>query len=323
MGQFNVADLTLAQAGNQNKVHHLVRGKLLGGSSGINYMMYVRGSNQDYDDWATLADDPSWGAEDMARYMRKHQTLEPFPEEAVRSETQCTVGDFHGTDGPIRTSFNDGRLPIEDDVVRACDEVTGLSKKPNDPWSGDHIGFFQTLGAVARTGPNKGKRSYAARGYLEPNLGRPNLRVLCDATVVRVELVDATATGVTFTHHGSTHSMPAHREVLICGGACHSPQILELSGIGNPEILKAAGVECKVENGAVGENFQDHTVSLGGYKLTPGVNSADAIHDPKMMEMAQKMYMEGQAGVSISHRIPFPLSRHTNSRRQNTNNTSR
>lgn len=276
----------------------MVRGKMLGGSSGINYMMYVRGSLQDYDDWAELADDQSWDSENMSRYMRKHQTLEPISKEAIRSETMCTVDEFHGTSGPVRTSFNDFRLPIEDDIVKAWDEACGMTKKPNDPWSGDHIGFFQTLGTVVRTGPNKGKRGYAARGYLQPNLGRSNLKVLCDAQVSKILLEGNVAKGVEFTHAGSTYSVPVRREVLVCGGVVHSPQILELSGIGDPEILNAAGIDCKVENRAVGENFQDHTVTVAGYKLAEGQMSADAIYDPAMMEQAQKALMETQGGVS-------------------------
>lgn len=231
--------------------------------------------------------------------MRKHQTLEPIAKEAIKSDTMCTVDEFHGKDGPVRTSFNDFRLPIEDDIVKACDEATGLDKKPNDPWSGDHIGFFQTLGTVVRTGPNKGKRGYAARGYLEPNLGRPNLRVLCDAQVLKVELDGTTASGVSFKHAGSSHTVKVQKEVLVCGGVCHSPQILELSGIGNPDILKAAGVECKVENRAVGENFQDHTVTIAGYATAPGVNTVDSIYAPEAMEFATKMYAEQQGGVSV------------------------
>lgn len=236
----------------------------------------------------------------MSKYMRKHQTLEPTPKEAIKAETMCTVDEFHGTSGPVRTSFNDTRLPIEDDIVKACDEACGLTKKPNDPWSGDHIGFFQTLGSVVRSGPNKGKRSYAARGYLEPNLGRANLKVLCDAQVQKINLDGNTATGVTFKHSGATHEVPAQREVLLTAGVCMSPQILELSGIGDPDVLKKAGVELKVENRDVGENFQDHSVTLAGYRLKEGHMSVDSIYAPEAMEQATKSYAEMQGGVSTS-----------------------
>lgn len=87
-----------------------------------------------------LAKDKGWNAEKMSQYMRKHQTLEPIPDEVVDRATTPFVGEFHGTSGPCRTSFNHSFLPIEHDFIKACDEVTGCDKKPNDPWSGDHIG---------------------------------------------------------------------------------------------------------------------------------------------------------------------------------------
>lgn len=235
----------------------------------------------------------------MNQYMRKHQTLEPTTKAAHRADTMFTVDEFHGTDGPVRTSFNDTRLPIEDDIVKACDEACGLDKKPNDPWSGDHIGFFQTLGAVVRTGPNAGKRSYSARGYLEPNMGRPNLKVLCDALVTKIELDGNSATGVSFKHAGSSYNVPASREVLVTAGVIQSPQILELSGIGDPDVLRSAGVDLKVENRAVGENFQDHSVTLAGYQLQEGHLSADCVYDPDAMAGATKQYAETNGGVSL------------------------
>lgn len=120
----------------------------------------------------------------------------------------------------------------------------------------------QTLGLVARSGPNKGMRSYAARGYFAANAHRPNLHVLCGATVAKIDLDGDKATGVTFIHDGQTHTVNTKKEVIVAGGAIHSPAILELSGIGNPEILRKAGVEPKIENKAVGENFQDHVLSV-------------------------------------------------------------
>lgn len=288
---------TTPQKENHGKVHHMPRGKLLGGSSGINYMMYVRGSNQDYDDWATLVEDTSWSFENVKQYMRKHQTLEPIDDIVTERSTMPFIGENHGTSGPVHTSFNDFRLPIEDDIIKACDEATGMTKKPLDPWSGDHIGFFNTLGSVARTGPNRGKRSYAARGYFEAmSARRPNLKVLCEAYCTGLVIEDATAKRVKFTHNGSAHSVNVKREVIVCGGVIMSPQILELSGIGDPDVLKAAGIELKVENKGVGNNFQDHVVVITGHSLAPGHVSLDSIYDPEVMAGAQKTLTETGGG---------------------------
>ena len=115
------------------------------------------------------------------------------------------------------------------------------------------MGFYSSLGAVNRT-TDPGKRSYAATGYLRPNLGRTNLKVLTSAFVNKIVLEGNTATGVEFVHDGRRQVIKASKEVILSGGAINSPQILELSGIGDPEVLKAAGVECAVENKRVGAN---------------------------------------------------------------------
>ncbi|KAF2148134.1 GMC oxidoreductase [Myriangium duriaei CBS 260.36] len=287
---------TEAQKHNQGKVHQHPRGKMLGGSSGINYMMYVRGSSADYDDWATLVDDPTWSSKNMKHYMRKHQTLEPIDPRLKRTDTMPFVGENHGTDGPVRTSFNGNILPIEHNIIDAADEVTGLAKKPLDPFSGDHIGFYNTLGSVCRTGPNKGKRSYAARGYFEANAQRPNLKVLCDATVTKVLLEGDIATGVEFHHGGQTHVVKPQKDIIVSGGTYHSPQILELSGIGDPDVLSAAGVECKVKLQAVGSHLNEHALTVTGHELKPGHLSLDAVYQPGGLEAVQKQLIESQDG---------------------------
>lgn len=208
------------------------------------------------------------------------------------------VGEFHGTSGPVRTSFNDSIMSVENDIIRACEDVTGIPNKPTDPWSGDHIGFYHTLGAVARSGPNKGKRSYSARAYYEENRAtRPNLKVLCEALVNRVILDGNKATGVSLTHNGVEYQVSAQREVIVSGGTIQSPQILELSGIGDPEVLKAAGVECKVPNKGVGANVLDHALTLSIMAVQPGVITLDTLHQvPEAMEAATKQYAETGSG---------------------------
>jgi choline dehydrogenase-like flavoprotein len=261
---------------------------------------YVRGSDTDYDDWAELAGDKGWKWSEMKGYMRKHQKLEPIDASITDRSIMPFVEANHGTSGPIRTSFNDVENPLEATYLRALDEAAGITKKPADPWSGDHIGFFSTLGMVIRSGPDKGKRSYSARGYYEPNADRSNLTVLCGAHVNQIILDGDKATGVNFSHGGAKHEIKTKREVLVCQGAILSPQLLELSGIGNPEILKKAGIEPKINLPSVGENFQDHICSSYIMHVKPGVMTADSLSDPAVGAYAQKLLVESGSGPLTS-----------------------
>lgn len=152
------------------------------------------------------------------------------------------------------------------------------------------MGFYSSLAAVSRTEDAPGRRSYAASGYLRPNIGRPNLKVLTEAMASKIILDGNTATGVEFVHDGQKHTVNASKEVILSGGVINSPQLLELSGIGDPEVLKAAGVECVVKNKRVGANFQDHV--LGGmlYDLKDGMQSLDSLHNAEYQKEQEAIY---------------------------------
>ncbi|KAK4996892.1 hypothetical protein LTR66_003596 [Elasticomyces elasticus] len=282
-----------------NKKYSMPRGRVLGGSSAINYLMYVRGSRADYDGWASLGN-KGWDWEGLAPYFRKHQTLDPPETDDKHPDPQfmpnAASDEYHGTNGPIHTSFNDYTFGFEEDFVKAAYEVGGSENTLHDAWSGDHLGFYSSLGAVDRTTDN-GNRSYSATGYLRPNLGRPNLKVLTEAYATRVLLDGTTATGVEFTHAGQKYQVKASKEVILSSGVIQSPQLLELSGIGDPEVLKEAGIDCVVENKGVGANFQDHV--LGGmlYDLADGVISMDALHGAEFAKAQQELYDTKRKGM--------------------------
>ena len=203
---------------------------------------------------------------------------------------------YHGTDGPIHTSFNDHYEAFEEDFCTAAYEVGGNPRTLKDAWSGDHLGFYSSLGTINRT-DDPGRRSYAATGYLRPNLYRPNLKVLTEALATKIVLDRDTATGVEFAHGGQTMSVRASKEVILSGGVINNPQILELSGIDNPEVLRAAGVDCKIENKSVGANFQDHVLGRMLYNLAGGVQSMDAFHVDKFAKAQQDIYQKTRNGV--------------------------
>ncbi|KAE8446169.1 hypothetical protein EG329_012394 [Mollisiaceae sp. DMI_Dod_QoI] len=277
------------------------RGKGLGGSSAINYQMYNRGHKSDYDDWARLGN-PGWDFSSLLPYFKKHENFTDPSRYASKNNIPLeTTFDpsFHGTEGPIHTSFSTWRLPQEKEWIEASAKLGKRFGSPKDGWSGDHIGTFHSLSSIDRSGgPGEGTRSYAVTGYLLPNAQRSNLRVLTEALVTKFVLSKGNehVTGVVFEHKGKTHELGVNKEVVLSGGVFKTPQILELSGIGNPSILSKAGVECLVQNSRVGENLQDHPATGVGYELVEGQKSLDMLQDPTTLEAAQKEYIESRTG---------------------------
>ncbi|GAB7350976.1 hypothetical protein MBLNU459_g1473t1 [Dothideomycetes sp. NU459] len=279
-----------------NKTYSMPRGRVLGGSSAINYLMYVRGSREDYDGWRDLGNE-GWGWDDLAPYFRKHQTLDA-PETKHPDPLfmpHAAMEKHHGDEGPIHTSFNDFYAPFEEDFVKAAYEVGGTENTLVDAWGGDHLGFYSSLGSVNRT-TDPGKRSYAATGFLRPNLARPNLRVLTEAHATKVTLEGNKATGVEFLSKGKKYHVSASREVVLSAGVIQSPQLLELSGIGDAQVLEKAGIKCVVENKEVGANFQDHVLCGVLYDLAPGVTSMDALHGAEYAKAQQEVYEKTNKG---------------------------
>jgi len=134
---------------------------------------------------------------------------------------------------------------------------------PKDPRTGSALGGFNQLTTV---NPKTAQRSYSAREYYEPNAKRSNLSLLTNALVSKIEFEergsgDAKATGVSLLVDGASHTIKVNKEVIVCGGVVNSPQILELSGVGSPEVLSKAGIEVVVDNPGVGENLNDHTAT--------------------------------------------------------------
>lgn len=198
----------------------------------------------------------------------------------------------HGRSGPIHTSFAPWRVPIEDSIIAAVDELSGV-ETTQDPWDGDHLGIYGSLSVVDA---RNGARSYAATGYLAPNLHRSNLKVLTEATVCKI-LLDSEANttpiarGVEFFHADTLYQVAATTEVLLCTGTIASPRLLELSGIGDPAILAAAGVECVLPQPEVGNNLREHPMTSIAYELAPGQVSLDSLFDPATAASAKQQFL--------------------------------
>ncbi|MFB2552331.1 GMC family oxidoreductase [Ensifer soli] len=215
------------------------RGKVLGGSSSINGMMYMRGSRRDYDTWRQLGLS-GWGYEDVLPYFRR---AEHNPERPASA--------FHGQGGPLHVE----RARADNPLYRAFLEAGhALGHPPN----ADFNGATQHGLGVYDFNVLKGRRVSSATAYLRPAANRANLVVWTGTLVARIRIDKGRAVALDVLRGGTPATVRARREIVLSAGAINSPQILQLSGIGDPEHLKAAGIEPLVASPDVGRNLQDH-----------------------------------------------------------------
>ncbi|XPT03007.1 orf9b protein [Ascochyta lentis] len=293
---------SVPQAASKDRVYHIPRGKMLGGSSAINFMAYGRPCAADIDDWSSKLGLPGWSWNELLPYLKKSQKLESdLPNIKQRDANLFPfLADSQGTDGAIHTSASPWHVPFEDDLLPALDKTSGYAR-PKDPYSGSHVGFYRSLWAIDRS--KKPVRSYSASGFLAPIIDRSNLKVVTN-TVARRVLTDSNedgsmrATGVEVQHDGAFHVLSAQREVILSAGAFQSPQILEQSGIGDPDILHQLKIPCIIGNRNVGNNLQEKLLSAVVYELAPGTMSLDSVlRDPELRKEHQKLYTEAHSGA--------------------------
>lgn len=231
------------------------RGRVLGGSSSINSMVYLRGHPLDYDRWASDFNLPDWDYAHCLPYFRRSE----------RSERGADA--WHGDQGPLGVSI--GRSPnvLYDAFIEAGPQ-SGFGG------SSDLNGFNpEGLGRYDSTKWN-GRRCSAAVAYLHPAAHRPNLTIETGAVVQRVDISGNRASGLTYTRGGQTHSVHAAREVILCGGSINSPQMLMLSGIGPADELNAHGIKVRSHLPGVGQNLQDHVDLMLQWSCTKPVTLA-------------------------------------------------
>ncbi|ELZ51934.1 glucose-methanol-choline oxidoreductase [Halorubrum distributum JCM 9100] len=231
------------------------RGKTLGGCSSTNAMIYVRGHPSDYDGWAELGND-GWGYDSMLEYFRRAETFEP------------TDSSYHGDEGPLNVTDQSSPRPASEAFVRAAAQA-GYDR--NDDFNGAEqagVGLYHVT-------QKNGKRHSAADAYLKPALDRPNLTAETGAQVTEVTIEDGRATGVEYSRDGEARSVDATEEVLVSAGAVNSPQILMLSGIGDPDHLADHGIDVEAASPGVGRNLQDHLFAFTVYETDDDVSTLD------------------------------------------------
>ncbi|KAK6434412.1 hypothetical protein LTR95_009402 [Oleoguttula sp. CCFEE 5521] len=286
---------TVPQAGLNNRTLQWPRGRVLGGTSALNFMAWTRPSREDLDAWEELGNEGS-GWDDLLPFYQRSETFTP-PSDSDNAQHQLqTDAAALGTRGPVPVSYlKEYSLSHQ----HWHETLHNLSVKTNEQhMSGANIGVWTNIVAVD---PATMRRSYSTTAYYLPAAERPNLKLITGASVREVILEQRSgawaATGVRYEAEGHMCRVTATSEVIISGGTVASPQLLELSGIGSPAILKAAGIPVKVANVNVGENVQDHMMTASIYEVDPATSTPDDLRtDSQLASAADDQYLASQTG---------------------------
>jgi choline dehydrogenase-like flavoprotein len=237
-GQANWKFNTTVQPGLNGRRGYQPRGKVLGGSSSVNAMIYARGHRDDYDEWAAQGN-PGWAYNDVLPYFKRAE------------HNERGADDFHGTGGPLNVMDLRSPNPFSPTFVEAALQA-GFAH------TGDFNGEQQEGVGMYQVTHKNGERFSAAKAYLTPNLSRPNLHVITGAQATRILMEQKRAVGVEYAQGGEIKQLRASREVLLCAGALQSPQLLMLSGIGPHAHLLENGIATQHDLPGVGQNLHDH-----------------------------------------------------------------
>jgi choline dehydrogenase len=231
------------------------RGKVMGGSSSINGLLYIRGQAEDFDHWRQLGN-AGWSFADVLPYFRRAEDQE-------RGEDE-----LHGVGGPLSVRDVSEGHPLCDAFIDACEQA-GLPRTEdfNGP-SQEGAGYFQLT-------TRKGRRWSTARGYLAPARRRGNLSVVSNALTTRILFEGRRATGVECRRDGTTHTAHANAEVILASGAFNSPQLLQLSGVGPADLLQQHGIKVVADMKGVGADLQDHYQARFNYRCTEPITMND------------------------------------------------
>ncbi|WP_431300953.1 GMC family oxidoreductase [Tabrizicola sp. BL-A-41-H6] len=273
---------TEPDAGLNGARDHWPRGRVLGGSSSINAMVYIRGHQADYEEWG--AANPGWGWEEC---LSAYKAME---------DTEAGGDDWRGKGGPLFVSANrTGLHPLVSDYLAACASA-GLAE------NADFNGAEQEGAGVYQMTIKGGRRNSAARAFLRPAMKRANVRVVTGAMVTRVVIEAGRAVGVEYRRGGETHVLRAKAEVILAGGAINSPQLLQLSGVGPGALLQGLGIPVLRDNANVGDHLSDHQ----------GINYTWAMTVPTYNDELRPWWGKLRAGMQYVLTRGGPLSKSIN-----------
>ncbi len=277
------------------------RGKVLGGSSSINGLLYVRGQREDYDDWAQTGL-KKWSYDKVLPYFKKAEDFEHGASE------------YHGAGGPLKVSDMTFTRPICDDFIAAANASDAPASHDSNAESQEGAGYFQLTA-------HKGRRCSTAVAYLNPARKRDNLAIITHAQATKINFEGKRAVSVDYRQgkasSGETKTITAKREIILCGGAINSPQLLQLSGVGPATLLKEFGIDVVHDSPEVGANLQDHLQIRAVYKTLKPVTLNDELSRWDQKARAGLQYILTRTGpltMAASQAYAFCRTRLSNQR---------
>jgi 4-pyridoxate dehydrogenase len=272
-------------AGMNGRRIECARGKIVGGSSSINAMAYYHGHRTDYDRWAANRL-PQWSYAHVLPYFRRQETWEGG------------AGTYRGGDGPLTTQYSRFEDPL-------CDAYMAAGKAAGHPVTDDYNGALQEGFAPIQMTLRNGRRCSAATAYLRPAMARRNLTVTVGALATRIVMEGTRAVGIEYVEGGQAKVVHADREVILAGGSINSPQLLMLSGIGDPAELAAHGIAARIPLKGVGKNLQDHTsVAVTYRRRQPGPFQRNMRLDRVALALGQAYFF----GKGFASDLPFGVT---------------
>jgi len=273
------------------RVHRWPKGKVLGGSSSINGLLYIRGQCADFDDWRNCGCE-GWGYREVLPYFRRAEHQE-------RGESE-----WHGVGGPMHVSDFSNRHPLSAAMLEACVEAGIPRSQDINCLEQEGVTWFQLT-------TRNGRRCSTAVAYLHPVMGRPNLRVQTGARATHLVLEARRAVGVEYLRGGERHIARARAEVILAAGSVASPQLLELSGVGRGALLQQHGIPVVADVPGVGENLQDHYMIGAQWRVKPQYVTVNELsHGLRLAREVVKYVLthRGLLSYAVAHIVAFTRS---------------
>jgi choline dehydrogenase len=267
------------EPGTAGRAIHWPRGRVLGGSSSINGMLYVRGNPADFDGWAQMGC-RGWSFDDVLPYFRQSEDYAP--------------GDpaFRGKGGVLRVEDYRTILPLTDRFVEAAQQAGHAFRRDLNGEQQEGVGYSQ----MTRLGRWRGS---TAQTFLKAAKNRRNLRVETGAVATRLLFEGRRCVGVAYRQGGQDRVLRAAREVILCGGAVNSPHLLQLSGIGPAEHLRGLGIEVLLDAPGVGANLQDHYVSRVSHRVRDAISINQLAHGVRLASEAIRFAVRGRGALTF------------------------